>query len=86
MGKPGLVHNAYIADGALGIRYIAADKRELRDGFRWVVRRVGGRREYVKQRLTAWGGPQDGGPRRQWLCRDASPRVNQNSCRDDTDT
>lgn len=49
MGNPGLVHNAYIADGA-SVTYIAADKRELRDGFRWVVQRVGGRREYVTGR------------------------------------
>lgn len=68
MGRPGLVHNAYVADGALGVKYIAADKRELQDGFRWVLQRAGGRREYVKQRLTAWRGPQDDSPRRD-LCR-----------------
>lgn len=68
MGGARAAQNAYTFNPkTLSVEYIAADKREIRDGFRWVLQRVGQRRVYVKQRITAWAGPHDAAPR-QALC------------------
>jgi len=56
MGGKGLSQNAYVSDTSCGVIYIAADKQELKDGFRWVLKRIGSRRAYVKQRITQWKG------------------------------
>lgn len=64
MGGKRVRQNAYVSDTSHGVIYIAADKQELKNGYRWVLKRIGSKRTHVKQRITQWGGSDNNAERR----------------------